>query len=1104
MPKVPWKSWHEVVSLRDDLKSGELPLHMFAADLYEVLMQSGKRPIYEDPEKFFALTFPTYNLRNLVRDVVLRVAGKNDKAVRQLELTYGGGKTHTLITLRHLVGVGTLPKLPAVAEFTEAIGQEPPQARVAGLCFDKLDVEKGMDVRSPDGKTRTLKQPWSVLAYQIAGDEGLKTLHADNKAEERESAPAENLLTELLELPVKEDLGVLILIDEVLMYVREKVATDPKWKDRMVNFFQYLTQAATKVDRCCIVASLLASDPSKGDAFGRQLQGQLYDIFQRQREEAVEPVVKEDVAEVLRRRFFTTESLKDREGFRQHVQAALKGISAIDDQTAKQGAEAEERFLRSYPFHPDLTEVFYAKWTQLDRFQRTRGVLRTFALAIREASNWDTAPLIGSSVFLNAPKAEGLSEALRELVTVADTEDYEGKSTAWTGIIDGELGRARDIQRESVGLGFREIEQAVVATFLHSQPIGQNAQTRDLMVLLGVTRPDKIELGKGLNRWAQVSFWLDDQYSVVEENQLPSIWRLGNRPNLTQMHDVEAGRISDDMVRARLLDDIGKMKSLATGASAAGVKAHTLPTKPNDIEDDGQFHYAVLGPGAASDSGKPSPLAQRFLNETTSAEKPRVYRNAIILLAPSKDGLEVASACVRDYLAWEQVSRALKEQEKGGQIDVARMHMLSIAIDKARGRISGAIRQAYSTVITVSEKDEIQAFKINVTDESHFTIIKNDSRSRIQDKPVTAEALLPEGPYNLWREGETSRRVRDLSGAFAQLPHLPKMLQSQAILDTLLEGCLQGSFVLRLTRPDGSFRTWWRSQPDEVAMKDSALELVLPEAAELSELSSNLLTPETLPELWKGDELTVQDMIDYFGGKTIIQIQREGYTEPVTIPKTDQEVVHRTVEAAVESGNLWLINGPASILAEPVPQGVLTPQAILQSPPPPISAAEILPENLSDAWSNDTTTAFSVGTVLSQKFGKTLPWRIVKDVIDASLNARFTTLDPSSSGDWPCDYPSAQSIILKVAVSGSGGGGGDPEPPPRTGYRVARADLEPSEIQDLGDLIPLLLEIKAKTNVDINFKVEIEIGNDKTPPSDRVIQEINAQLENLKKGFTLQ
>ena len=44
--------------LRDDLLSGELPLHLFAADLYEVMMQNGKRPVYEKPEEFFAPDLP--------------------------------------------------------------------------------------------------------------------------------------------------------------------------------------------------------------------------------------------------------------------------------------------------------------------------------------------------------------------------------------------------------------------------------------------------------------------------------------------------------------------------------------------------------------------------------------------------------------------------------------------------------------------------------------------------------------------------------------------------------------------------------------------------------------------------------------------------------------------------------------------------------------------------------------------------------------------------------------------------------------------------------------------------------------------------------------
>ena len=113
--KPSYKPWHEVVQLRDDLKTGELSLAVFAADLYDVIMQKGQRPVYEHPAEFFALTYPTYNLRELVKDVALRLAGKSDKAYRKLSVNYGGGKTHTLITLRHLVhDPATLPNLPAV------------------------------------------------------------------------------------------------------------------------------------------------------------------------------------------------------------------------------------------------------------------------------------------------------------------------------------------------------------------------------------------------------------------------------------------------------------------------------------------------------------------------------------------------------------------------------------------------------------------------------------------------------------------------------------------------------------------------------------------------------------------------------------------------------------------------------------------------------------------------------------------------------------------------------------------------------------------------------------------------------------------------------
>jgi len=1106
MTTLPWTPWHKVVQLRDDLKSGELSLAAFAADLDDVALRRGKRRVYEDPGEFFALTYPTYNLRELARDVVLRLAGKNDKAVRQLELTYGGGKTHALIALYHLANdPAALPDLPAVQEFVNHIGIRPPQARVAVISFDKLDVEKGMEVRGPDGMKRWLKQPWSVLAYQLAGTDGLRLLHADGLDAERESAPAENLLVELLSIPVGQGLAVLILMDEILMYAREKVGYDPAWRSRLVNFFQYLTQAVTKVDRAALVASLLATDPRKSDTLGKELTGELYGVFRREREEGVQPVVKEDVAEVLRRRFFTPASIRDRSAFRPHVVAALHGVVELDEQTRHAGKAAEERFLHSYPFHPDLTDIFYTKWTNLEGFQRTRGVLRTFALALRDAARWDECPLVGANVFLGQPGQTALSEAARELTTVAATEEYEGKKQEWSPILEGELAKARTVADEYPALRHREVEQAVFATFLHSQPIGQKALTRELLLLLGATRPDRIELEKALRRWAEVSWFLDEeglQAADADANGhkgLPRSWRLGSRPNLRQMHDDACQyRVSADLVSVKLREEIEKLKGLTAGAREAGAKVHNLPEKPSDVDDDGEFHYVLLGPKAASSANQPSAEARRYLDETTGPDRPRVRRNALVLAVPSHDGLDAARDAVLDYLGWVEVQAELSQQNLA-EADPLRWGTLIGYVDAARKKIPGALRQAYAVVVAVGEKGDVQAFKI-VVDESKplFALVKMDSRARIQDTAVTAEALLPGGPYDLWREGEAARRVDHLVNAFAERPHLPKMLKRQAILDTLINGCVEGFLVLRLARPDKSARTFWRQRPDEVALKEAGLEAVLPETATLSELTPALLTPGVLPGLWEGVELAVDDLYACFAGGHVVKVPREGYEEPVTIPKAEQPVVDAAIQSAVKSGKLWLTSGPASIWAEEIPAGLLTPDAVLQAPPAPVSAVDVLRERLPEAWSGDTTTALTVAAVLSKRAGKILPWAIVQRALDGAFHAHLLerTLD---SGPWPCDYAGAGSVRLRVP-SEAPPPPPPPPPPPKPGVFMAEAELTPAQMQDLGEVLPDLMT--AAAGCGLKFRVRIEIGSAKTPDGETVAK-MNQLLGDVPGGLKL-
>src|SRR5260370_35693589 len=160
MTKLAWAPWHNVVKIRPDLKFGDLSLNIFAADLYDVAMGKAK-PVYQDPKEFFSLTYPTFNLRELAKDIVTRLAGKSEKAVRQLELTYGGGKTHSLITMWHLVtDPAHLPDLPAVNEFIQPIGMKPPQARAGVLPVDKLAAAKASEVGGPQVEKRMRRDAW--------------------------------------------------------------------------------------------------------------------------------------------------------------------------------------------------------------------------------------------------------------------------------------------------------------------------------------------------------------------------------------------------------------------------------------------------------------------------------------------------------------------------------------------------------------------------------------------------------------------------------------------------------------------------------------------------------------------------------------------------------------------------------------------------------------------------------------------------------------------------------------------------------------------------------------------------------------------------------
>ena len=832
------------------------------------------------------------------------------------------------------------------------------------------------------------------------------------------------------------------------------------------------------------MASLLASDPNKYDDLGESLQSELFDVFRRQREEGVQPVSREEVVEVLRRRLFEADSLRDTSAQAAQVIGVVGALARLDAATKKNRRSEEERFRRSYPFHPELGDVFYSRWTQLSGFQRTRGILRTLAIALREAEHWDACPAIGPAALLAAPGTDGVSDAVADLAGIARSEQYEGPRTDWRPLLEKELQIARKVQEQVPALDQREAEQAVVAVFLHSQPIGHKANTPELVRIIGSGAPDGIELEKALGGWRDLSWFLDDADAVDEDTgSLPKSWRLGNRPNLKQMHDEAcAQRVSSASVEQRLEEEIRRTRRLTEGVSGTGARPHVLPKSPRDLPDNGEFRYALLGPEAASDSGKPNPKASQYLAETTGPDRPRVFRNVVVAAAPSRDGIAAARDAVRSLLGWEDVQAQLDRHS----VDPLQGERLRKRLSEARQRVPDTIRAAWCIVVSVNEEGQVQAFKLPGDGGPLFAQIKADARSRIKETAVDAEALLPDGPYDLWQENDEARFVSELTRAFARNPRLPKVLKANVVVDTVVQGIQRGLLVARLSRPDGSSRTWWREVPPEQAIADDQLEVVLPEKAALTALARTLLEPDRLPSLWNENRATLGEVIAYFGGGHTVTVPLEGYDEVETIPYCEPAVVREAVRGAVEAGLVWLTDGPTSLWREPVPDDVLTKDAQLRPRPAPIPPAELLEEALPDAWHEGRTNGADLTRALSQARKEPVPWGLVRESMLSGVDTRWLQVKDGDAVSPDTPFRDAGQVVLVRPLQTF-----DPTPPEPS---PPAALLEGHQIQDLAELLPELME--ASAGHQLKFRVQIVLED--APPEIRtkVDQLIDSRLKS--------
>ena len=124
-------------------------------------------------------------------------------------------------------------------------------------------------------------------------------------------------------------------------------------------------------------------------------------------------------------------------------------------------------------------------------------------------------------------------------------------------------------------------------------------------------------------------------------------------------------------------------------------------------------------------------------------------------------------------------------------------------------------------------------------------------------------------------------------------------------------------------------------------------------------------------------------------------------------------------------------------------------------------------------------------------------------MIQAALTARFIEHAPGS-GPWPCDYPAAQAVKLKVSPQQTQAGGGTQPAYDASNKMLAGATtFEPAELQNLAEIAPELLSIKAKTGVPIRLHLRVEAGDGKDRPSQKIADQLNQTLTKFKKDLKL-
>lgn len=779
------KPWREVVSPHQDVASGRYQQAEFAADLWQVHIGEGSTE-YRQPAEFFRRTFLTESLTHLLSGAVQRLSGKGSDPVVQLQTNFGGGKTHSMLALYHLFSGVPVSELSGIESIVQATGIKiVPTAKRVVLVGNK--ISPGNPVTKDDGTV--INTLWGELAWQLGGKVAYERLRADD---EQATSPGDRL-RELF----NEYGPCLVLIDEWVAYARQlhDQSDLPGGSfETHFTFAQALTEAAKTSKNTLLVISLPASDTGGspharpddievGGERGRAALDRLRNAVGRV-ESSWRPASAEEGFEIVRRRLFEPLIAKEQFVARDNTAKAFYQFYSAHHQEFPpdcRDADYEKRLKAAYPIHPEVFDRLYNDWSTLIKFQRTRGVLRLMAAVIH--SLWekgDRSPMIlPSNIPIDDPRVQfELTRYLSDNWVPVIEKDVDGPN-ALPLRIDGEhnlfgkLSACRRVAR-TIYMGSAPTSKAA------------NKGMEDRRIKLGCVMPGESPavFGDALRRLSSTATYLYQDG--------PRYW-YSTQPTVTKLAEDRAEQLKGDpdAVVAEIRNRVGS--AIRDRGDFCGV--HSMPSSSADVEDSPETRLVVMGIEYAHtrESSSPALKAAKSILENRG-NAPRLYRNALVFLAPDKNKLQDLDESVRKFLAWESITGEAVELD----LTPHQQRQAKAQRDAAEKTVIVRMPEIFHWLIVPvqeSPQGEVdwQTFRLTGSKPLATRASKkliNDALLQTQFPPTLLRLELDRIP--LWRKTTTKRAdhvdIKQLVEDFARYIYLPRLKDTSVLVEAIKEG----------------------------------------------------------------------------------------------------------------------------------------------------------------------------------------------------------------------------------------------------------------------------------------------------------------------------